>query len=78
MKYLTPSIDIDILPLSTRSYNGLRKANINTIGDLLKFDSNNSFANIPHLGSKSISELNSIMDNLLHKDTEYCLVTEEE
>ena len=61
MKYLTNTNSIDILPLSTRLYNGLRRNHINTIGELLKYHNSNGFVGLPNLGNKSVEELNALI-----------------
>lgn len=49
--------DIDELMLSVRSYNGLKRANISTIGDLIERLENGGLANIRNLGEKSLREI---------------------
>ncbi len=57
------SDSIRILNLSTRSYNALVKAGIFTIDDLINTSKNNLYK-INKLGSKSINEINDIIDEL--------------
>lgn len=54
---------IDVLGLSTRSHNALRRAKIVTIQDLLNF-SGEDMGNIKFLGQKSLSEILAVIDNL--------------
>lgn len=65
--YMTESLsrtDIEVLDLSTRSYNCLRRAGINTIGQLCEHEQCSSYLkNIRCCGSRSIAE---IMDNLMY------------
>lgn len=49
--------DIDELMLSVRSYNGLKRANISTVGDLIERLENGGLANIRNLGEKSLREI---------------------
>ena len=54
-KYL--SVDITELNLSVRSYNGLKRAGIFTLGDLFKALRENTLTSVRNLGKKSISEI---------------------
>ena len=48
---------IEELALSVRSYNALRRANITTLGDLIKRLNEGGLKNIRNLGVKSFSEI---------------------
>lgn len=54
-KYL--SVDITELNLSVRSYNGLRRSGIFTLGDLFGALQENTLSSVRNLGKKSISEI---------------------
>lgn len=51
---------VDILELSVRSANALKNANISTIGQLINM-SESEFQEIPHMGLKSIGELDYVL-----------------
>ena len=51
---------IDDLPLSVRSYNCLKRANINSVRELVEF-SENDLLNIRNFGAKSIDEVKSVL-----------------
>merc|ERR1711937_806336 len=55
-------ISIEVLDLSIRPYNCLKKANINTIGELLKY-SNNQLMGLRNFGQKSANEVSSKLKN---------------
>ena len=57
MIYLTVNDRISILPFSIRLYNGLCRAGINTIGDILDYSKKHPWSNIHALGEKTISEI---------------------
>ena len=54
---------IDQLNLSTRIYNCLKKANINTVSDLLNY-SEEDLMKIKHLGKKSVKEILELIRNI--------------
>ena len=51
-------LSVEDLELSARSLNCLKKANINTVGELVKKDLNDLY-NIKNFGKKSADEINS-------------------
>ena len=78
MIYLTRSDRISLLPLSMRLYNGLDRAGIHTIGDILDYSEKYDWSSIHALGTKSIEEIEGCMHVLKHSSDEYTLVTEQE
>ena len=52
---------IDELMLSVRSYNALRRAGINTVGDLIECLNSAGLSSIRNLGKKSICEIQTKM-----------------
>ncbi len=78
MIYLTVNDRISILPFSIRLYNGLFRAGINTIGDILDYSQKYPWSNIHALGEKSISEINDWLLILKNGSDDYALVSEEE
>ena len=56
MAYLDRDDDIDVLHMSVRSTNCLRRQGINTVGALLDFPTD-ELINIPNMGKKSVSEI---------------------
>jgi len=55
-------ISVEVLDLSIRPYNCLKKANINTIGELLKY-STNQLLELRNFGQKSANEVSSKLKN---------------
>jgi DNA-directed RNA polymerase subunit alpha len=47
---------IDVLDLSTRTYNALKRSDITTIGQLLQLDEN-KLGSVRNLGQKSVDEI---------------------
>lgn len=72
MSYITRQNDISVLPLSIRSLNCLRNAGIHTIGELLKYPSD-EFIEIPRMGKKSVEELQSCIYKLREGTGEFVL-----
>lgn len=56
MPYITRQDDISALPLSVRSLNCLRRANIHTVGALMDYPEDD-LLNIRNMGTKSVEEL---------------------
>ena len=56
MPYITRQDDISALPLSVRSLNCLRRANIHTVGALMDYPED-ELLNIRNMGTKSVEEL---------------------
>lgn len=56
-------IPIEVLEFSTRTFNGLKRSGIVTIGDLVKV-TNKELRNIPNLGKKCISEINEKKESM--------------
>ena len=59
---LHANVTIEELQLSVRAYNCLKRANINTIGDLLKY-SPNKLKELKNFGKKSANEVFSVLKN---------------
>ena len=51
------STDVAELDLSVRSYNGLKRSGISSIGDLFRALQENSLPSVRNLGKKSIAEI---------------------
>lgn len=62
-KGITPSSSIECLNLSIRSFNCLIRAGVHTVGDLMKL-SEKALSKIPHLGAKSLEEIQEKRANL--------------
>lgn len=69
----TINADLSELSLSVRTYNGLRRSGIFTIGDLIEALQQNALPCIRNLGRKSISEIKTKM-----LDYCYCRLSERE
>lgn len=52
---------IEILELSTRSHNALRRAGIDTVGELYWAYKNNILVRVRGLGNRSISEIEELL-----------------
>lgn len=63
MKHLIRLDSIKKLELSTRAYNALRRANINTIGDLVDFSKEN-LPSLKNMGVKSITEIIEVLKQI--------------
>ena len=67
---------LEELGLSTRSYNAIRRHNIQTVEELLKVIESGEIANIRNLGSNSINEILQAVENI--KTRRVVRVTEED
>ena len=67
---------LEELGLSTRSYNAIRRHNIQTVEELLEVIESGEIANIRNLGSNSINEILRVVENV--KTRRAVRVTEEE
>lgn len=63
MKHLTRIDPIEKLDLSTRAYNALHRADMNTVGDLLDFPKGN-FLGLKNMGEKSVTEITEAIDQI--------------
>ena len=63
MPYITRQDDISVLPLSVRSLNCLRHAEITTVGEMLDFPIN-QLITIRSMGKKSVEEVQFWIKNL--------------
>lgn len=63
MPYITRQDDISVLPLSVRSLNCLRHAEVNTVGEMLDFPVN-QLITIRSMGKKSVEEVQFWIENL--------------
>ena len=73
MHHITRQDDISALPLSVRSLNGLRRADIHTIGAMMDFPAD-ELINIRNMGKKSVDEIQSFVQALNDGTGEYVLV----
>lgn len=73
MPYITKNDDISMLPLSGRTQNCLRRADIHTVGAMLD-SSLGELTNTRNVGKKSIEEIQSIVQMLLKGNGKYVLV----
>lgn len=73
MHYITRQDDISALPLSVRSQNCLRSADIHTIGAMMDYPAD-EFINIRNMGKKSVEEIQLFVQNLTDGTGEYVLV----
>lgn len=73
MPYITRQDDISALPLSVRSLNCLRRADIHTIGAMMDYPAN-ELINIRNMGKKSVDEIQSFVQALDDGTGEYVLV----
>lgn len=78
MVYLTVNDSISILPFSVRLYNGLNRAGINTVGDILEYSRKHLWADIHALGEKSINEITEWLQRLEEGSGDFRLVSDEE
>lgn len=60
---VTPKHSLDHLAMTTRSRNCLSKENMKTIGDLLKYSTVNLLC-VPHLGKKSVKDIQSELEKI--------------
>ena len=61
----TYSISIEDVELSTRAYNCLKRAGINTVKDLIEFKSKRGFERIRNLGKKTQREIESMLEEMM-------------
>lgn len=73
MPYITRQDDISILPLSGRTQNCLRRADIHTVGAMLD-SSARELLNTRNTGKKSVEEIQTVTQMLLKGDGNYVLV----
>lgn len=73
MPYITRQDDILALPLSVRSQNCLRRADICTIGAMMDYPAD-KLINIRNMGKKSVEEIQLFVQNLIDGTGEYVLV----
>lgn len=73
VRYVTRQDDISLLPLSVRSQNCLRNANIRTIGAMIDYPED-QFINIRNMGVRSVNEITCFVQTLLNGTGEYVLV----
>ena len=73
MPYITRQDDISVLPLSVRSLNCLRRADIHTIGAMMDYPAD-ELINIRNMGKKSVDEIQSVIQSLNDGTGEYVLV----
>ena len=78
MIYLTRNDRISLLPFSVRLYNGLYRAGINTIGDILDYSQKYPWSNIHALGEKTISEIKEWVSIIKNGSDDYALVSDAE
>ena len=72
MTYITRQDDISAVPLSVRSLNCLRRANIHTIGSMLDYPVD-EFINIRNMGVRSVEEIRGCIQALMDGTGEYVL-----
>ena len=75
MPYIMRNDDISALPLSVRSQNCLRSADIHTIGAMMDYPID-ELINIRNMGKKSIEEIQSFIQALSEGTGEFVLVEE--
>lgn len=75
MPYITKNDDISALPLSIRSQNCLRRADIHTIGTMMDYPID-QLINIRNMGKKSVEEIQSFIRTLNEGTGEFVLVEE--
>ena len=73
MIYVTRDDSIDLLSLSTRTYNRLRGIGLDTIGQVLDYPPD-QWINIRNLGNKSCQEITSIVAQLQSREGQFILV----
>ena len=73
MPYITQQDDISVLPLSVRSQNCLRRADIHTIGAMVDYPAD-EFINIRNMGKKSVDEIQHWINVLLNGTEDFVLV----
>lgn len=73
MPYITKNDDISALPLSVRSQNCLRRADIHTIGAMMDYPAD-EFINIRNMGVRSVEEILGFIQVLADGTGDYVLV----
>ena len=73
MPYITKNDDISALPLSVRSQNCLRRADIHTIGAMMEYPAD-EFINIRNMGVRSVEEILGFVQALVGGTGDYVLV----
>lgn len=73
MPYITREDDISVLPLSVRSQNCLRRANIHTIGAMMDYPTD-ELINIRNMGIRSVTEIQHWITTLSEGTDGYSLV----
>lgn len=73
MPYITKNDDISALPLSVRSQNCLRRADIHTIGAMMEYPAD-EFINIRNMGVRSVEEILGFVQALVDGTGDYVLV----
>lgn len=73
MPYITKNDDISALPLSVRSQNCLRRADIHTIGAMMDYPAD-EFINIRNMGVRSVEEILGFIQALADGTGDYVLV----
>lgn len=74
MEFITANDSIDVLHLSVRSTNALKRASILTVGDMLNIPIE-EIGNIKNMGAKSVEEVTAIIHSLKHaSNTNYRLM----
>lgn len=63
MSYITRQDDISVLPLSVRSLNCLRRADIHTVGAMMDYPSD-ELINLRNMGKKSVEEIQTVIRSL--------------
>ena len=64
MKFITKDDFIDVLELSTRTNNCLRRAEVHTIGSLIEYEKNNDLSMIYGMGRLSVEEVERVLKEL--------------
>lgn len=64
MKFITKDDFIDVLELSTRTNNCLRRAEVHTIGSLIEYAKNNDLSMIYGMGRLSVEEVERVLKEL--------------
>ncbi len=77
MPYITRRDDISALPLSARSQNCLRRADIHTVGAMMDYPMD-KLTSIHNMGKKSAEEICQLVRTLLNGNSEYELINANE
>lgn len=73
MIYVTREDAIERLSLSVRTYNCLRRAGIERVGQVLDYPANR-WIRLPNLGKKSVNELQAVVEQLMQGGDRFTLV----